>query len=184
MLTVISIDELERLYRSTKLEGSITFSFVPQGTTSLLKELYLRKTSDRFGEFLLIKNYEGQDLQDSPDLIKDLDHSIFNLLPTMDKNSVAILVNPKSYALVIGEDSFGRLLNIDSEDDESIQDLRRKISRQRIKDDKLVFAVSSTIRAEEVMRVIYPKHLEEDVRRIANATKARRKTLGATQIFG
>lgn len=184
MLTVITYEELEKLYRDRKIDNSESFDFLEEKTKKIIGDTYKDLNEERMANLIYVKSVDGKSvLKVKEDILEDANDSFLAYLPLMDGEQVCLLVKDLNKELLISDTILDEIESADIGSEEEEDFFKSLLVDEESKEDSCVYAVSGTLSFDDVLAVLYPKEIEEKVNELKEANKERDVLFKTTSLF-
>lgn len=184
MLTVITFEELQKLYRDRKIDKSESFDFLSEKTQKVIGDTYKELNEERLANLIYVKSVDGEPvLNVKEDILEDANDSFMAYLPLVDGKQVCLIVKDLDKELLITDTILDEIESADIGSEEEEDFFKLLLLDEEAKEDSCVYAVSGTLSFDDVLAVLYPKDIEEKVNELKEANKERDVLFKTTSLF-
>jgi len=184
VLTIITFEDLEKLYRDRKIDKSESFDFLSEDTKNFLAEVYEEKNELKMANMIYVHTVEGAPISDvTKDILQDANDSFMAYLPLLDGEPICIVVKESEKVMLFSDVTLDELESASLQDDEEKEFYKEILFEETNKDDACVYAVGASIDFDDIVAILYPEELEEKVNELKEANKEREVLFKTTSLF-
>ncbi|MFF2798209.1 hypothetical protein [Lysinibacillus xylanilyticus] len=184
MLTVITFEELEKLYRDGKLTKSETFDFLQQPIQKFLEEIFKEEKQGTMARLIHVHSVNGTLITEiNKEALDDFNDDILGFLPGLEGEEILIITNASDKVLHFSDTTLDDFEEASLDTDED-KEFYRDVLLEPVEDDSAcVYAVSEAIELKNVVAVVYAEDMEERVAVVKEANKGRDVLFKPTAMF-
>lgn len=172
MLSVITLDELKRLYRNGVLTSSSNFTFMKDTTIEFLKQ-------EGVASIIHLATLRGRD---PIDLVDEGEAELMQYLPVTEKDQVLILTKEIQNPILFRSEFLEELEESNMDSLVEMVRLRREMGKY-LDEAECVYAVGGPIEIDNIESVMYPESVREQVEEIQKDARAREVLYKGTSLF-
>lgn len=184
MLTIITFEELEKLYRDRKIEKSDSFDFLNPSTQKFLADVFKEKNEVPMADMIYVHSVDGEAVSNvKSDIIADQNDSFMSYLPLLEGEQICLVVTVKDKLLKFNDIVLDELDSSSIATEEEGDFFKEILLADVATDSSCVYAVARPITLDEVEAILYPEELEEKVNGLKEENKERDVLFKTTSLF-
>lgn len=184
MLTVISLEELEKFYRDHKLSKSESFDFLATSTQNFLGKVFSEENDTSMAKLIHVHSVGGSEINHvDKEVLGDANDDLLAYLPMLDSEQILVITKPSDKMLMFNDGVLEELESSSISTEEEKEFYKELLMDNESEDDSCIYAVSEAINLEDVVAIVYPESLEEKVTQIKDSNKDRDVLFKTTALF-
>lgn len=184
MLTVITLEELEKFYRDHKLTKSDSFEFLASSTQKFLGEVYEEVNKASMARLIHVHSVgNGEITEVDKEILKDTNNDLLAYLPVLEGDQVLVITNSSKNAMLFSDETLDEIESNPLATKEEKEFYKELLLEEDQSDGSCVYAVSHEIALEDIVVIIYPEGLQEQVLALKESNKERDVLFTKTSLF-
>lgn len=184
MLTIITLDELVKLYRDHKLTKSESFDFLAKSTQDFLAEVFNEENQNTMANLIHVHSVGNVEINEvAKEVLDDANDDLLAYLPLLESEQILVITKPAENMLLFSDSVLEELESSSISTDEEKEFYKELLLEKTPELDSCVYAVSKPITLKDVVAIVYPESLEERVASIKDSNKDRDVLFTTTALF-
>lgn len=184
MLTVISLEELEKFYRDHKLSKSESFDFLSTSTQNFLGKVFTEENETTMAKLIHVHSVGGVEINHvAKEVLDDANDDLLAYLPMLESEQILIITGPSDKMLMFSDEVLEELESSSISTEEEQEFYKELLLDKNAKGDSCTYTVSGAIDLKDVVAIVYPESLEERIAELKDANKDRDVLFKTTALF-
>ena len=184
MLTIITFEELEKLYRDRRIEKSESFDFLAPVTQKFLGKIFNEINDTKMADMIYVHTAEGQEVSKvKKDILEDENDSFMSYLPLLENDQICLVVKPTDKLMKFNDILLDSLDSSTIATEEDADYFTEALLEDADPESNCIYAVSRPITLDEVDAILYPEELEEKISALKDVNKERDVLFKTTSLF-
>lgn len=185
MITVVTFEELKKLYRDQAISKSENFDFLSDKVQEFVAEVYKEEHGVDAAKVIYLYSLDQQPITTvGKEVLDDSNGDILSSLPQLEGDQICLVVKPSTELLYISDITLEDLEEAQTIADEEKEYYTELLTKGENKEDShAVYAITETVKLSDVVSVLYPEELQEQIDELEKSEGERKVLFQKTNLF-
>lgn len=184
LLTVITIEELKKFYRDRKLVTSESFDFLSEDVQVFLGGVFQEMKQAEMSNLIHIHSVGGTEVTSLEQAaLSDPNDDLLAYLPVLEGSQVFIITKSDKNVMLFSDAILEEFERGQFETEDELDFYKELLLDVDTEDSDCLYAVSKAIHLDDVVGIVYPEDLEEQIRGFKDSSKERDVLFKTTSLF-